>query len=290
MEIAIISGKGGTGKSSISSAFATMDERVVLADCDTDAANLYLIFDPAKIEEIPFAGSTKAVINPHVCKQCGICQSYCRFDAIKKENDLYTINKFLCDGCNLCLRVCPFGAITTVVSEKSRLYAGDYRNGYMVWGRLAPGEENTGKLVSLVRSKAKEAARDYKLRTIILDGPPGTGCPVAATITGTDKIVIVTEPSLSALSDLKRLIESLKSDSQEIFIIINKYDLNVKITEQIESFGLHQKIIVAGKLPFEPEVVRAMVNCKSMTEWDTESEFTHKIKEIYKTIIDYVRE
>ncbi len=287
MEIAIISGKGGTGKSCISAAFATLDERVVLADCDTDAANLYLIFDPVIKEEFPFAGSTKAFINQQKCHKCGLCQSYCRFNAIDYINNSYTINNLLCDGCNLCTRICPVSAISMEVAENSRLYAGNFRNGYLVWGRLAPGEENTGKLVSLVRSKAKEVARINKLDTIIIDGPPGTGCPVAATVTGTDKIVIVTEPTCSALIDLKRLIESLKSNSQEIVVIINKSDLNNTITTQIDSYCNQNDIQVAGKLPFDPDVVRAMVNCKSMTEWATESEFSKRVKDIFKELTGY---
>lgn len=284
MEIAVISGKGGTGKSCISAAFATLQERVILSDCDTDAANLYLIFEPVIQEEHPFAGSTKAVINNTICKQCGICYTYCRFDAIKHTAEGYSIDAFVCDGCKLCVRVCPYKAISVEISNKSRMYAGPFRNGYMVWGRLAPGEENTGKLVSLVRAKAKEVARVLQTDTIILDGPPGTGCPVAATVTGTDTIVIVTEPSLSALNDLKRLIETLKGHTSPIFVLINKYDLNPVMTESIEAFCLQQSIPVAGKLPFDPRVVEAMVNCKSMPEWAPDAEFTTRIAEIYKTI------
>ena len=158
MEVAVISGKGGTGKSAVSAAFATLNERVVLADCDVDAANLYLIFNPLIQEEEVFISGQKAVMDKDICSNCGICMDYCRFDAITEINGEILIDETSCDGCQLCARVCPVEAISMIKEDKSRLYAGDFRNGKMVYGRLSPGEENSGRLVDVVRDKAKEMA------------------------------------------------------------------------------------------------------------------------------------
>src|SRR4030043_581131 len=226
MEIAIISGKGGTGKSSISAAFATLNGEVVVADCDVDAANLYLLFNPTHEEEIVYIAGHKAVINYNLCTTCGICESYCRFDAISVINSKVAISGISCDGCFLCSHICPENAIKMIQNDKSRMYSGSFRNGKMVYGRLAPGEENSGKLVNMVREKAKQVSSENGLETIILDGPPGIGCPVISTITGVDKVVIVTEPTISGLHDLQRTIGIVSKFNLAAFVIINKFDLN----------------------------------------------------------------
>lgn len=226
MEIAVISGKGGTGKSSISAAFATLSEKVVLADCDVDAANLYLLFNPSNEEEQVYIGSQKAEINYSSCTNCGLCIDYCRFEAISFIKGKVVISEILCDGCKLCLRICPFKSITMNNNGKSRMYTGSFRNGKMVYGQLAPGEENSGKLVNMVRDKAKAIAKAENIDTIIIDGPPGIGCPVISTITGVNQVVIVTEPTISGLQDLKRTIEITSTFNLNTWVIINKYDLN----------------------------------------------------------------
>ena len=162
MELAIISGKGGTGKSSISAAFVTLQKDIVLADCDVDAANLYLLFNPECDEEHVFISGHKAVMDEEKCIDCGICVDYCRFDAIVENENGVSILETLCEGCLLCSRICPQGAITVEEEDRSRYYAGRFKNGRMVYGRLAPGEENTGKLVSKVREKAKEIAEKFE--------------------------------------------------------------------------------------------------------------------------------
>ncbi|MCB9071439.1 MAG: ATP-binding protein [Prevotellaceae bacterium] len=207
MEIAVISGKGGTGKSSISAAFATMQPNVVLTDCDVDAANLYILFNPTHEKEEVFVSAYKAVIDKTVCTDCGECIDYCRFDAIHDVGGEVLIDETACDGCKLCARVCPSEAISMIPEDKSRMYSGTFRNGKMVYGRLSPGEENSGRLVDMVREEAKNVAKANNLDTIIIDGPPGIGCSVISTITGVNKVVIVTEPTLSGLHDLKRTIE-----------------------------------------------------------------------------------
>lgn len=286
MEIAFISGKGGTGKSSICAAFATLDPRVVVADCDVDAANLYLIFNPTVEQEEVFIGGQKAVIDPVKCTQCGICIPYCRFDAISLKEGVVSISPVDCDGCFLCSRICPEDAISMISNDRSRLRSGNFRNGKMVYGWLAPGEENSGKLVSRVREKAKQIARAAQLSTILLDGPPGIGCPVISTVTGTDRVIIVVEATRSGLSDLERVAAIPAGSDINTSVIINKYDLNAEITREISNWCERHAIPVIGLLPYDDEVVRAMVHAKSITEWDPNSDISKEIRNIWQKILN----
>lgn len=286
MEIAVISGKGGTGKSSISAAFATLSGQVVLADCDVDAANLYILFHPSHREEQVYAGGQKAVIDEELCTNCGICLDYCRFDAISIQHNKVIISETYCDGCKLCSRVCPAQAISMVVNDKSRMYSGAFRNGMMVYGHLAPGEENSGKLVNLVRDKAKRLSVSNHLDTIIIDGPPGIGCPVISTITGVDHVVVVAEPSLSGLHDLKRILELVSNFNLKSHVLINKYDLNLEITSQITDWCLKTNVPVIGRIPFDEKLVLAMLDCMSIVEWDPDSRVGFEIKKIWERLIN----
>lgn len=283
-EIAIISGKGGTGKSSISAAFATIGNRVVLADCDVDAANLYLIFDPVHEDEEAFIGSHKAIVDPELCNGCGICADHCRFDAIHMEDEMAFISEISCDGCFLCSRICPQNAIAMIANDKSRLYSGTFRNGTMVYGRLAPGEENSGKLVSRVREKARQAAEQNHMQAIILDGPPGIGCPVISTITGVDRVLIVTEPTISGLMDLQRAAEMAGGFDLNPSVIINKHDLNEKMSGNIESWCKDHGVPVAGRIPFDQEMTSAMVHRKTIVEWDPGNPISRELERIWSTL------
>ena len=285
-EIAVISGKGGTGKSSISAAFATLNGKVVVADCDVDAANLYLIFNPEHEDEEVYIAGNKAILNNDICTNCGICINYCRFDAIYLKNNKVVISETSCDGCFLCSRICPEKAIDMVKNDKSRMYSGSFRYGKMVYGRLAPGEENSGKLVNLVREKAKQVATDNKLEIIILDGPPGIGCPVISTITGVDKVVIVTEPTISGLSDMQRALEIVKKFGTKAYVIINKSDLNSRMSRQIDSWCKSEEIDVIGHLPFDPTIVKAMINGKSITEFSPEADISKEITKIWNKLLN----
>ncbi|MGI6369554.1 MAG: P-loop NTPase [Ignavibacteria bacterium] len=289
MEIAIISGKGGTGKSSVSAAFATLQNPVVLADCDVDAANLYLLFNPVCDEEHVFISGQKAILNKEKCINCGICVDYCRFDAIV-ENELgVSIIDTLCEGCLLCSRVCPHGAITVAEEDRSRFYAGRFKNGRMVYGRLAPGEENTGKLVSKVREKAKEIAKNHGIEHIIIDGPPGIGCSAISTITGVDAVIVVTEPSVSGVHDLKRTLELTAGFKLPTSVLINKFDINRELSSEIESYCSENGIEVIGKLPFDPLVVEAMVNCSSIIVYAPDSEISKLIKKAHSAVFPNVK-
>ena len=286
MELAIISGKGGTGKSSISAAFATLNKNIVVADCDVDAANLYLLFNPFQEEEEIFISGHKAIINASKCTNCQLCMKYCRFDAILLKNNMVTISEILCDGCFLCSRICPENVINMVPNDKSRMYSGSFRNGKMVYGRLAPGEENSGKLVSMVKEKAKKILKDNGIEHIILDGPPGIGCPVISTIAGVDKVIIVTEPTIPGLQDLERATGIVLKSDRKPSVIINKYDLNSSMTMQIQNWCDENEIQVAGILPFDSKVVESMVQGKSITEYDPNSNTSREIKKIWNKILN----
>jgi MinD superfamily P-loop ATPase len=287
-QVAVISGKGGTGKSSISAAFATLNDKVVIADCDVDAANLYLLFNPSREEEQVYTGSHKAVIDHNLCSSCGLCTDYCRFDAISLRERMVTIDPLACDGCYLCSRICPENAVTMVPEDGSKLYSGSFRNGKMVYGRLAPGEENSGKLVSMVREKARQISERHNLETIILDGPPGIGCPVISTITGVDTIIIVTEPTVSGLHDLERAAGIAGKSGRKPYVIINKWDLNRTMADNIRSWCRRNDILVAGTLPFDRRIVEAMLQGKTITELAPGSQISIELKKIWNKILtDY---
>ena len=285
MELAVISGKGGTGKSSVTAAFATASGRLMVADCDVDAANLYLIFNPEHEEEQVYIGGYKAVVDHALCTVCGICESCCRFDAITEIDDKIMISDTSCDGCFFCSRICPMNAITMVRNERSRMYTGSFRNGMMVYGCLAPGEENSGKLVSMVRDEAKKAADETGMNIILLDGPPGIGCPVVSTVTGADRIIIVTEPTMSGLEDLKRVFEVTQKFSGEVGIIINKSDLNEAMADRIEGWCAVHGIPLLGRLPYDRRVTEAMVAGKSVPEMFPEAEISNILKDIWNKLI-----
>lgn len=284
MEIAVISGKGGTGKSSISSAFVSVAKSAVVVDCDVDASNLYLLFSPLCKEEEVFVSGSHAVVNNDKCTNCNTCIDLCRFDAISKVDGKIRISESACDGCYLCSRVCPVQAIKMIPADKSRMYAGTFRYGDMVYGRLAPGEENSGKMVNLLREKAKRYVEDYGYDTIILDGPPGIGCPVISTITGVDKVVVVTEPTLSGFLDMKRVIEVVCRFSVQISVIVNKYDLNPDICEQIDKWCDEMEIPVVAHLPFDVQIVEAMIAGKTIIEYNKDCEVSRLIENAYNTI------
>jgi MinD superfamily P-loop ATPase len=283
-EITVLSGKGGTGKTSLSAAFAALCNNVVVADCDVDAANLYLILQPTKISEEKFVTGQKAMIDRETCNNCGECIDYCRFGAISCREGQVEITGTTCDGCMLCMRVCGNNAIRMISSENSCWYTGAILHGMMVYARLEPGEENSGKLVNVVRKKAREIAVDKESNTIIIDGPPGTGCPVISSLTGANKAIIVAESTRSGFHDMKRIIELIESFRVKPYVVINKYDLNPDISHQIADWCFDRKISMAGKIPFDVNVVEAMIHCKSIVEWMPASETSKEIITIWNNI------
>ncbi|HAM38290.1 MAG: (4Fe-4S)-binding protein [Elusimicrobia bacterium RIFOXYD2_FULL_34_15] len=256
-QILIISGKGGTGKTILTASFAAISKNKVMVDCDVDAADLHLILHPNIKERYDFKSGKTAVVNPIFCNKCGKCQEVCRFDAI---SDAFLIDSISCEGCGLCAQVCQSNAIIMKENLSGEWYVSDTEYGPLVHAKLGIAEENSGKLVAKVRQVAKELAQKENSDYVIIDGPPGIGCPVIASLSGIDMAVIITEPTLSGLHDLKRAIEIALHFKILIGIVINKYDLNVDNTNKIEEFCKKTKIDIIGKIPFSKEVSKSIVN------------------------------
>ena len=284
MEIAVISGKGGSGKSSISAAFMSLFPQVVAIDCDVDASNLYLLFQPHNEKTFSFVTGRHAVVNSDNCISCGKCFSLCRFDAIKIEKAA-VIDEINCDGCGLCARFCPVNAISMKAVDKSMIYIGTFRYGIMIYGRLAPGEENSGKMVSELRRLSSEIVKG-KESIIVLDGPPGIGCPVMSTITGVDKVIVVTEPTLSGFSDLSRTIDLVRSRQLPVYVIINKCSLNKRISNEINRWCNQESIPVIASLPFDRQMIDALVAGKTIVEYNPNSEIAKSLKKALSDMIN----
>ncbi len=263
-QIVIISGKGGTGKTVITGAFAALAENKVMADCDVDAADLHLLLQPDIKERHEFRSGKTAVIDKEKCIKCGKCAAICRFNAIKDD---LTVDRISCEGCAFCSFVCPAGAIKMEENVSGEWFISETRFGPMVHAKLGIAEENSGKLVSLVRKQAKELAEKKKAGWVIVDGAPGIGCPVIASLSGIDCAVVVTEPTLSGLHDADRVIGVAKHFGVSCVIIVNKYDLNMDMTGRIENYCKDNNIELIGKIHFDKSVVEAMVNGKTAIEY-----------------------
>ena len=284
-EISILSGKGGTGKTSIAAALASVSEEAVFCDTDVDAADLHLILDPDIKEYHQFPGGLIASIDPESCNACGICKEFCRFDAIHiNQEGGYYINPHQCEGCRLCERICPEKAISSRQSMDNSWYVSDTRLGTLVHAKMGPGEENSGRLVSQVRKRARELAKASGARYVINDGPPGIGCAAIASVTGTQAVLMVIEPTLSGLHDVKRLSELVESFKIPAYAIINKYDLHIEVSSEIESWLLDRKIMLLAKIPFNEAIVEAMIQGKSFVEYDPDSEISGIMRNIWKSL------
>lgn len=262
-QILVISGKGGTGKTVLTGAFAHLAEKKVMADCDVDAANLYLILDPLEKKEYIFKSGATAFIDPEKCTGCGLCREVCRFQAVTP--DLH-IDATGCEGCAFCSRICPAGAITMKENTTGRWFRSNTRFGPFVHAELNIAEENSGKLVSLVKQKALEEAARADIDLVLIDGAPGIGCPVIASLSGVDVAVVVTEPTLSGLHDAERVIQVARHFNVPVKVVINKYDLNTGMTRRIEKFCRREGLKVLGRIPFDEKVIRSMVKARSVME------------------------
>jgi len=283
-EITVLSGKGGTGKTSITAALASLSKNTIFCDNDVDAADLHLILHPEIQEKHIFKGAWVATINEDLCENCGICFNHCRFDAIHIINKQHNINPFQCEGCRLCERVCPNNAITSERSENNYWYVSNTRFGKMVHASMGPGEENSGKLVTEIRKKAREIANETNAKFILNDGPPGIGCSAISSITGTNSILLVIEPSQSGLHDITRLIQLVNKFNIPMSAIINKCDINEDITQQIELFLKQHRINLLAKIPFDKEIINAMINEKSIIEYAPESNTSILLKDVWEKL------
>ncbi len=290
-EIVVISGKGGTGKTSITASFSYLaGQNVVLADCDVDAADMHLLMQPDFNKAEDFYSGQLAEINSDKCTHCGQCVEICRFDAISVKNGQYVVEPLNCEGCGYCSRVCPSDAITMEDQNVGKWFISTTRVGnVMVHARLGIGAENSGKLVAQVKREAKRIAEEMNQEYVLVDGSPGIGCPVISSLSGANFVVLVTEPTLSGFHDLKRIFQLVKKFHIRVGCIINKFDLNPQVTLEIEKFLTKEKIIHLANLCFDDVFTEAMINGQTVVEVghnDLQKNLTEsweKIKKITKT-------
>ena len=267
-ELVIISGKGGTGKTSVTASFAVLADRPVVCDCDVDAADLHLVLEPTIRERHEFESGHEAVIRQDDCTGCGICQDLCRFGAISNNVDMFSIDSISCEGCGVCVWFCPEGAIDFPQRRCGEWFVSDTRCGPMVHARLGIAAENSGKLVSIVRREAKHLAEEENHQMIIVDGPPGLGCPVIASLTGASQVLIVTEPTVAGEHDLERVLSLTRHFQIPTAICVNKWDINEEMTRQIEDKARSAGASVAGRIRYDTSVTRAQIQKKAVVEID----------------------
>ncbi len=268
-EIVVISGKGGTGKTSLTASFAVLGGKdVIVADCDVDAADMHLLLKPDFKESEDFYSGELAYISQNECIQCGKCYDVCRFDGIDVINGKHIVNTLNCEGCGYCARVCPTEAITNKPLNVGKWYMSNIKTGsIMVHAKLGIGADNSGKLVAKVKNEAKEIAEDEFKDYVIVDGSPGVGCPVVSSLSGAKFVVLVTEPSVSGIHDLKRVYELVKKFNIKTGCIINKSDINKEITAEIEEFLKTENIVHICNLPYDEDFTKAMTNGQTIVEY-----------------------
>jgi len=283
-ELCVLSGKGGTGKTSLVGALAALIPNKVLVDCDVDAPDLHLLLAPeVKIRE-EFMGGRKAKIIRELCTDCGRCREVCHFEAISED---FQVDPIACEGCGVCVHFCPFGAIDFPLALCGEWFVSETRFGPMVHAQLGAGQENSGLLVALIRGKAQELAEARGLPLILVDGPPGIGCPVISSLTGADGVLIVTEPTLSGLHDLDRVLSLSHHFKIPGMVMINKYDLNQEVAGRIETYCREKGLGLAGSLPYDPAVTEAMIQGKTIPEWSRNGLGT-EIKTIWGRIQEHL--
>jgi MinD superfamily P-loop ATPase len=263
-QVVVISGKGGTGKTIIAGAFAALAKNKVMADCDVDAADLHLLLQPQIKERHDFRSGLSASIDKKACQQCGECIVACRFNAISQD---FTVDPISCEGCAFCSHICPVDAIRMEETISGEWFISETRFGPMVHAKLGIAEENSGKLVALVRKQAKELAEKNNCDWVIIDGAPGIGCPVIASLSGIDCALVVTEPTLSGLHDALRVIDVVNHFGVSVKLLINKFDLNHEMSGKIEEYCAKAGIPLIGKVRFNKAVVEAMVEGKTIMEY-----------------------
>ena len=281
-ELVILSGKGGTGKTSITAAFASLAKNRVLCDADVDAADLHLILNPDFKSSHDFKGGHEALINLEKCTQCGRCIEVCRFDAVK---DSFEIDSIACEGCGVCVDLCPEGAIDFPETLCGQWYISDTRLGPMVHAKLGIAQENSGKLVALIRQEAKKLAASQNLDLILTDGPPGIGCPVIASIGQASAVLIIAEPTVSGFHDMERVAALSRHFHIPSLVCINKYDLNLEQTRKIEAHARENSIAVVGKISFDPVFTEAMIQAETIFEYNQDSQAAAETRQVWDTIV-----
>jgi MinD superfamily P-loop ATPase len=278
-EIVVLSGKGGTGKTVVAASFAALADNKVVCDCDVDAANLHLVLQPAVRETHEFWGQKMAVIDREACTGCGLCVEACRFDAIRD----FQVDPLACEGCGFCFHVCPEQAVAMVDTVAGHWYVSDTRHGPLVHARLDAGQENSGKLVAAVRQKARSMAKEEGAAYILSDGPPGIGCPVISSLSGVSLALIVTEPSLSAIHDLERVLAVCRHFRVPALVCINKHDLDEGNSRRIEDHCRKAGIEVAAKIPFDTVVSDAIVQGVPVVEF-ADGLVSQRMEDLWKVV------
>jgi len=281
-ELVVLSGKGGTGKTTLVASFAALAQNKILVDCDVDAADLHLVLHPTIKETHEFFGGKSASIDKDLCISCGKCQEVCRYEAISAD---FKVNKLLCEGCSACAHFCPTSAAQMKDDLSGHWYISDTEYGPFVHARLGIAEENSGKLVTLIRSQARILAEKYQADFVINDGSPGIGCPVIASITGADMILIVVEPTLSGIHDLKRVVQLAQHFGIQTAVCINKADVNSEMSEKIFQYCQEENLEFLGKLPYDSNVIKAQVSGKPVVEF-TDLEISKKITNLWEKTLN----
>jgi len=286
-ELVVISGKGGTGKTSITASLAVLAERPVVADCDVDAADLHLVLSPQVKERHEFRAGHTAVIRQSDCIACGACLAHCRCDAIIMRKDAaagakFSVNPIACEGCGVCVRFCMVKAIDFPERLCGEWYISETRVGPMVHAKLGIAAENSGKLVSTVRQSARQIAEAEKRSLVIVDGPPGIGCPVIASITGATQVLVVTEPTVSGEHDLERVLALTRHFNIPTFVCVNKWDINPQMTERIEKAARKHNATIAGHIRYDKGVTQAQM--QALTVVETDSPCAMDIKNIWNKL------
>jgi MinD superfamily P-loop ATPase len=280
-ELIIISGKGGTGKTSLTAAFASLARNNVLCDTDVDAADLQLIMDPKVKKRSDFRSGFTAAIDSEKCSGCGLCQDLCRWNAI---NDEFEVNPIECEGCGVCVYFCPEEAINFLENTCGEWFISDTQFGPMVHARLGIAEENSGKLVTLIRQEARKIADERNIDTILTDGPPGVGCPVIASIGGASAALIVTEPTISGIHDMRRVVQLANHFNVPAMVCVNKFDINEDLTRDIENYAKDEGLVCLGKIPFDPVFTKAMVKGQTIFEYNGASNAGLAVNKIWNTL------
>jgi MinD superfamily P-loop ATPase len=262
-QLAIVSGKGGTGKTTIAAAFAALAKNKVIVDCDVDAADLHLLLQPRAILQEKYYGGRSPQVDLGRCTQCGLCTEVCRFHAINNG----VVDLIACEGCGFCSQICPENAIIMREAFSGDWFISETPYGPFVHARLGIGEENSGKLVTVVRKQAMEIAKEKSLKLILIDGPPGIGCPVTASLTGVNLILAITEPTLSGIHDLERILKLAEHFKIPSMVCINKFDINLENSDQTVNYCESNGAKIVGKIPYEPKVVGALVNRKTVMDY-----------------------
>jgi MinD superfamily P-loop ATPase len=281
-EVVIISGKGGTGKTSIVAAFASLAVSKVLSDADVDAADLHLIMNPQTTERHDFQAGHSAIINLGQCTACGLCRYLCRYNAISED---YTVTRMDCEGCGVCVYFCPEKAIDFPLKTCGEWYLSETRFGPMVHARLGIAEENSGKLVTLVRQEARKVAEAKNLDLILTDGPPGIGCPVIASLGGATAALIVTEPTVAGRHDMERVAQLADFFRVPVMVCVNKADLNPDSARDIQHYAEQKSYAFLGAIPFDPVFTKAMVAGRTVIEYDNHTEAAAALRQIWQKVL-----